>query len=323
VEVEAMPLKFSTSLFSRLWQCGQLWSQSQRALGAFSPDVVVGFGGWVSGPVLLAANHRRIRCLLHEQNVQVGCANRWLIPWVDRVAISFEATRPLLRGAPSVLTGLPIRVSIGNSSREAAAQRFGLEVGRPTLLIMGGSQGARTINRLAADAFAALRPEEVKRWQVIHVTGAADESLVRSAYASRSLRAYVAPFLAEMELAYAHTDLVISRAGASTIAELARCGKPAVLIPYPHAGAHQRANARVVASVGGAVILEESDATPARFLETVRRALSDPQRLAAMADGVKALAMPDATDRLVDAITTEARKPHGSTEAPRKHGMCS
>jgi UDP-N-acetylglucosamine--N-acetylmuramyl-(pentapeptide) pyrophosphoryl-undecaprenol N-acetylglucosamine transferase len=303
IEIDAIPVSARAGLLTRCWQSGRLWSKSRRCFDAFGPDVVIGFGGWISAPVLFAARQRGIRCLVHEQNVQLGRANRMLARWVDRVAISFRETASSLNGTPSVWTGLPLRPEIGSAAREDAARHVGFDPSRPTILALGGSQGSRAINQLMVGMLHGLTPEECHRWQVLHIAGGADAPMIRTAYASRRLRAHVVPFLAEMDLAYAQADVVVSRAGASTIAELARCGIPAILIPYPHARAHQQANAKAVESAGGAVILEEAEATPQRLLALIRPLIGDPERRRAMAERMRTLAVPDATQRLAATIT--------------------
>jgi len=300
--VLAIPFETSRSLLGRLRQCGQLWSQTQRWFDATAPDVVVGFGGWVSAPVILAARQRRIRCVLHEQNVAVGRANRLLVRWVDRVAVSFRETQAALNDTPSVVTGMPIRDAIGQPSRETHAARFGFSAARPTLLILGGSQGAQAINRLLTELVECACGDERQRWQLLHVTGAADETAVRRAYARHRVTAWVAPFLVEMESAYAQADVVIARAGAATITELARCGKPAILIPYPYAGGHQLANARLVEHRGGGLLLEEEETTAARLLSAVRRLLADERLRLIMGRQMRDIAVPDAAARLTQAI---------------------
>lgn len=319
VDVTSIPVGSAAGVMARLWRCGQLWRQAQRWFETCAPDVVVGFGGWISIPVLLAARlhkangsrvsqgvsgrrlpsaRRSIGCLLHEQNVVMGRANRWLAPWVDRVAVSFRQTRPSSTGRSVILTGMPIRDRIGEASREAAAQRFGFTPEAPTLLILGGSQGARAINHLAVEMVGLLSAEERRVWQLLHLVGGSDAPAIAARYAAHHVKAWVAPFLVEMEEAYAQAHIAIARAGASTIAELARCGVPAVLIPYPHAGRHQRANASVVEAVGGGLVLEEAEATPARLLEAVRRLLHDHQVRATMGRQIRTLHHPDAAARL-------------------------
>ena len=302
VDVAPIPLPPSSGLRVRLWQCAQLLSQAQRYLDTFCPDVVVGFGGWVSAPLILAARRRRIKCLLHEQNVVMGRANRMLAHWVNRVAVSFPETQAMLDRIPSVVTGMPIRQGIGQVSRSAGAERFGFDPNRPTILVIGGSQGARAINRLMTRVAARLSTQERATWQIAHVTGLADEEPVRNAYVAQHLTAWVAPVFIEMAAAYAQADLVIARAGASTIAELARCGTPSILIPYPYAGGHQRANARLVETIGGGLMIEESAATPERLLGAVRQMLSDERLRAMMGAQVHALCRVDAAQRLAHAI---------------------
>ncbi|MBI4342370.1 MAG: UDP-N-acetylglucosamine--N-acetylmuramyl-(pentapeptide) pyrophosphoryl-undecaprenol N-acetylglucosamine transferase [Candidatus Omnitrophica bacterium] len=313
IDVDPIPLERQTNWLGRLRQARRLWRQAQRCFDTFAPDVVVGFGGWVSAPVVLAAKQRRIHCLVHEQNVELGRANRWLTRWVDRVAVSFEETGQALRDTPrrsvhAVTTGLPIRQAIGSVSRATAAARFSFAPDRPTLVVFGGSQGARAVNRLMAGVAHALTPEERRSWQILHVSGSADEAMMRDTYARAGLHAWTAPFLIEMEVAYALADVVVARAGASTIAELIRCGVPPVLIPYPHAGGHQRANARMVGAAFGGIVLEEAEATPQRVLEAVRRLMGDPDLRRRMSLQLRTLEHGDASQRLSDAILEAAHR---------------
>lgn len=286
---------------SRLWQTGVVWRVAHRHLSAFRPHVVAGFGGWFCLPVMLAARQRGISTLLHEQNVALGRANRLLSHWVDTCAVSFEATVRELNGSPRVVTGLPVRQAIGTVRREEAAPRLGLEPDRRTVLILGGSQGSRTLNRLALEMLGGLTEAERLRWQVIHLTGAAKADM-RQAYGSAGLKALVLPHLADMAGAYALADVVITRAGASTIAELARAGLPAILIPYPYAGGHQRENAKLVESIGAGVWFEESVLTPARLLDAVRHILADERVRRMMVDAIRTLAVPDAAQRLASTV---------------------
>ncbi len=316
IDVEPLPIELNAHPLQRLQQCRSLWRKSARCFETFAPDVVVGFGGWVSAPVILAARIRGIRCLVHEQNVVMGRANRWLVRWVHGVAVSFQDTQRVVRGAPSIVTGMPIREHIGDVARDLAVPSLGLSADRLTLLVVGGSQGSRSLNQLLMHVSALLSTEERNRWQLVHVTGPADEASVRAAYRSFEVTASVVPFLADMGAAYAHADVVLARAGASTIAELARCGKPAILIPYPHAGAHQQANARIVQGVGGGLIIEESDATPTRVVSSVRRILHDERLRLMMGAQMRTLDVADAAGCLARAITELAR---GTLQARSAH----
>lgn len=302
VEVEPIALKWHLNFFVRLWYCGVIWLRAQKCLGSFRPSVVVGFGGWVTLPVLIAAKQRGVPILVHEQNVRLGRTNQLLTRWVNRIAISFQNTARFCGRAPVMLTGLPTRRAIGSCSREEAASRFGLSAERPTLLIVGGSQGAHAVNDRIMQALPGLSAEERSNWQFIHLTGVADEAAVKEVYATHGVKAFVAAFVTEMDAAYALADVVLARAGASTIAELAQCGIPAILIPYPEAGRHQRANAEVVEIAGGGFRLEEEDASPDRVLRLVRQLLEDKALRQRMGSAVRSLCIPDAAERVAGLI---------------------
>ena len=283
-----------------------------RRLSEFKPDVVVGFGGWVSAPAILEARWRGAACVLHEQNVVMGRANQWLARWVDRVAVSFPRTQ-LPRGVSAVLTGMPVRAAIGAASREEAAKRFGLHPSRPTVLVLGGSQGSRAVNRLLLDVAQQLTASERASWQFIHLTGQADGAWVQQAYAAAGLKnAWVQPYFSDMAYVYALADIVVARAGASTIAELARCGKPALLIPYPYAHAHQRENVRLVEAVGGGVWLDEATLTPQRLAQLLRTLVRDDRLRGIMGQQMRTLSTPAATEQLAGAICRLARKGHAT-----------
>ncbi|MBI3996547.1 MAG: undecaprenyldiphospho-muramoylpentapeptide beta-N-acetylglucosaminyltransferase [Candidatus Omnitrophica bacterium] len=307
IEVDPILVESGSNPMARLWQCGQLWYRAQRCFNTFAPDVVVGFGGWVSAPIVLAAKRRRIGCLLHEQNVTMGKANRWLSRWADRVAVSFQETQQLPEGTRSVVTGMPVRTGIGTMSRVEAAVQYQLDPSRPTVLVLGGSQGARTINCLMIDVAAAMAPRERAVWQILHMTGVADERAVKDAYTAHHLAAWVAPYLVHMDAAYALADLVIARAGASTIAELARCGTPAILIPYPGADAHQRANAKVAETCGGAVMCEEAQVTSQRLLDAMQRILRDERLRRIMGAQMRTLHRDHADEQLTEVIVEMAQ----------------
>ena len=305
VELHPITLSSSSVLLARVWQGGRLWYQAERCLHAFAPDAVAGFGGWISAPVIAAARRQGIRCLLHEQNVQMGRANQWLAPWVDRIAVSFAQMQASVPGRATIVTGLPVRRAIGQAVRSEAAGQFGFDprpTSGPTLLVLGGSQGAQAVNRLMGGVVERLTPGEQQTWQFIHLTGSKEAAAVRAIYAASAVKAWIAPFLLEMEAAYALADLVIARAGASTIAELARCGTPAILIPYPHAGGHQRANAQLVEALGGGLAMEESQATVEKLLGSIRRIVADERLHRMMGMQMRALGHAQATERLAQAI---------------------
>ena len=234
---------------------------------------------------------------IHEQNSYPGLTNRLLAPWVDRVLISFEESRAHLRGKVICLTGNPVREEL-----LAAAEAPRTRSGRPAVLVVGGSQGARAINRAFLEALvllqAAGRPPAV-----LHQTGGADEHQLRQAYTAHGFQGEVVAFIEDMAAAYAWADLVVSRAGATTIFELAAMGKPSVLIPYPHAAnRHQDSNARRLAERGAAEIIPQEELSGERLAETVTRLTSDRAHLRRMGDCARSFARPDAAARVVDQL---------------------
>lgn len=300
--VKPIPVASSAGWVSRLLTCRQLWSSARAVFAKDKPDVVVGFGGWFSAPVLLAARSARIPTVIHEQNVVMGKANRFLAGRASRVAVSFIRTQKMLKRFSCAVTGMPVRDNFGKLSRQDAAQRLGLDAARPVILVLGGSQGSRFINELVMRAAMQLSYEERKLWQFIHVTGSSDVSAVRGVYATSGLSAYVVSFIEEMEVVFAAADLVVGRSGASTIAELARCGLASILIPYRGASSHQRANAQLISACGGGVVLEEDTATAENLLKQLRLILADEQLRESMRRCVKSLDVPDAAGQLAETI---------------------
>ena len=300
LHVESLPIQARASQAPAAWlrfggQLWRSWHRARRVIAAARPQVVVGFGSYVSAPVIVAARLGGCRTLLHEQNVLPGHANRWLAPLADGVAVSCAATQQHWRGrAPRVLTGNPVRSTIGTIGRQAARAALGLAGDRPTLLVLGGSRGARAINRLMLDVIAAWSPAQRAACQLVHLAGAEDAATVAAAYAQAGVVHRVMPFCNRMAEAYASADLVVARAGATTLAELAAAGCPAALIPYPHGDGHQRANARWWVDAGAGVLFEERALSADSVAAWLGGALQDARRLQTMAESASSLACPDA-----------------------------
>ncbi|PIQ82778.1 MAG: hypothetical protein COV76_01820 [Candidatus Omnitrophica bacterium CG11_big_fil_rev_8_21_14_0_20_64_10] len=256
------------------------FAEARRLLERTAPDAVVGFGGYVSAYTVWAASRRRIPTVIHEQNLLPGRANRWLAPWVSGVALSFPESAGRFRGARRIQwTGNPASEGMTLPERAAARRQLGFDAGRPLLLVMGGSQGSVPINRLAEGMWeaAGIGGGAI---QLLHLAGSAPEAQrLQGVYRGRGIPARVEPFFKEMPLALAAADLAVGRAGATSIAELVRAGLPAILIPYPHAGGHQRANAGWMEAVGGAVTLEQQGLTAERLGRTVGELIGSPERL--------------------------------------------
>ncbi|MCW2832398.1 MAG: murG [Nocardioides sp.] len=264
------------------------------------PDVVVGYGGYVSMPAYLAARRRGLPLVIHEQNALPGLANKVGARVATRVAVSFPGT-PLARAE---LVGLPIRRMISTLDRGAmraeARAFFGLDPDRPTLLVTGGSQGARRINESVAAAAPALAAAGV---QVLHVVGPKGEA----APEVRGVPYVVAHFVDRMDLAYAAADLVLCRSGASSLTEAAAVGLPAVFVPLPIGNGEQALNARAVVEAGGALLVANEALTSEWVTATIPDLATDADRLAAMGAAAAAMVPRDADDKLAAMIVDVAR----------------
>jgi UDP-N-acetylglucosamine--N-acetylmuramyl-(pentapeptide) pyrophosphoryl-undecaprenol N-acetylglucosamine transferase len=257
------------------------------------PSVVVGTGGYVSGPVVFAASLLGIPTLLQEQNSYPGVTTRLLASRASEVHITFDVTRRHLKRADNVnLSGNPTRAVLGSVGRAEAAAQFGLDPERRTLLILGGSLGASSMNAAVEVILDELRALDV---QLLWQTGERDYQRLRA-------KAPVWKFIEHMEYAYAACDLAVCRAGATTLAELTRCGVPAILVPYPHAAAdHQTTNARSMVEAEAAVLIRDGE-LQTKLLPVIRELLADAQQLRRMAAQARALGKPDAAATLAHAV---------------------
>jgi len=261
--------------------------QSKKILAEFKPDIVIGVGGYASVPVLMMAKLLGIPYIIHEQNAIPGVSNRLLGKGAQRVCLSFAVSGHSFSPDKTIVTGNPVRPGL-----EPLASQYPVN---GKLLIFGGSQGAKAINQAICGMLPIL-----KEWHVvpdiIHQTGEDDFTMVQQAYRDAGFdESQVVPFIDDMTEAYAASCLVICRAGATTLAELAICGRPAILIPFPHAtGDHQTANARTLKNRGAAVLLPQSELTAERLATLVRNLLADQQTLSHMAAQGQQLGQPGA-----------------------------
>jgi UDP-N-acetylglucosamine--N-acetylmuramyl-(pentapeptide) pyrophosphoryl-undecaprenol N-acetylglucosamine transferase len=265
-----------------------------------NPDVVIGTGGYVCGPVVAAAQILGRRTLLQEQNSVPGATTRMLAPRADEVHIAFERSGSYLKRRDNVrLTGNPVRETIGTVSRNDGARFFGLEPGRKTLLVFGGSRGASTINAAVARVAGDLAGEGM---QIIWQTGDEDAGTLRGSFGDRADRIRLSPFIEKMEYAYAAADLAVCRAGASSLAELMQAGVPAILIPYPYAAAdHQTENAKAMVEGGAALRIADTEA--AELLPAaVRELMNDSERLRSMGNAARRLGTSGSAGILADAV---------------------
>lgn len=256
------------------------------------PDLVVGAGGYASGPAVLAAMVLRIRTLVIEQNHFPGATNRWLAPRVDAVCVPSEAARERL-GGRGIVTGNPVRAEFAS---------IGPPPGRAemSILVSGGSRGASSINRAVVGALPELgRMAPPPR--IVHQTGAADERPVAEGYRGFAGPHEVRAFLGDMPRRLAEADLAVCRAGATTLAELAAAGRPAILVPYPFAADdHQRWNAEEVRAAGAATVVLDGELSGPRLAAEIRALAGDPERRRSMAAAARSLARPEAAARIAD-----------------------
>lgn len=265
-----------------------------RSLGIirrYRPDCIIGLGGYASGPFLLAAKVMGIRCAIMEQNLRPGFTNRILARVVDRVFTSYEKSAAYFPGARVVETGNPVRwLMLPEIKKE---EKF-------TLLVFGGSAGAHKINLCVLEALQSLR-DLTAGLRVIHQTGETDFASIKAVYGSLPFEAEVHPFVERMDEAYARADLVLCRAGASTVAELTVFGKPAILVPYPYAVYdHQRWNAESLKELGAAEVILDRELTGEKLAERIRSCYRDRERLGAMGQAARRLGRPEAARKIAE-----------------------
>jgi UDP-N-acetylglucosamine--N-acetylmuramyl-(pentapeptide) pyrophosphoryl-undecaprenol N-acetylglucosamine transferase len=293
-EVSGLPRRPGIALARALAQGAAAVRASGRILEARRPDVVLGAGGYVGGPMVLAAARRRIPTALLEADAHLGLANRLAAPLARRVFLSFPIAGR--EGGKYRVTGRPIPIRSGPVERVEARRRFDLPPDGPVLLVFGGSQGARRLNELVVETFGADGP------LVLHLAGERDYPDLRERVGRKDYR--LLPFTDNFGAAVSAADLALARAGGS-VWELAAAGVPAILVPYPHATAdHQTRNAEHFARGGGAILVPESDLT--RVPALVRSLLDDSARLARMRAAMRRLARPGAADEIAEELISLA-----------------
>jgi UDP-N-acetylglucosamine--N-acetylmuramyl-(pentapeptide) pyrophosphoryl-undecaprenol N-acetylglucosamine transferase len=294
------PLRAAAAILEALGSVGG----ARRVLRRRKADVVLGGGGFVAGPAGLAAVAGRTPLVLTEADSHLGLANRILARSARRVCLSFPIEGR--DGERYPVTGRPVPAAVLAADRPAARERFGIADGEACLLVMGGSQGARSINRCAIEAFSE---REGRQFHVLHLTGRRDfdEFSERLADAPHSDRYTLLAYEPDLGDCLAAADLVLGRSGGS-IFEMAAAGRPAILVPYPHAtGDHQSANAAWMADAGAAIVVADAEMSPARLAAEVGALLGDEARLAAMMVASAGLAKPDAARRIAEHVLEAAR----------------
>jgi UDP-N-acetylglucosamine--N-acetylmuramyl-(pentapeptide) pyrophosphoryl-undecaprenol N-acetylglucosamine transferase len=283
---------------------------ARRALRRRAADVVLGGGGYVAGPAGLAALSLRLPLVLTEADSHLGLANRLLAGRARRVCLAFPI--PGRDGERYLVTGRPVPFRILTAERGAARERFGIDPTRPCLLVVGGSQGAHSVNECALSAFAAAPDRD---FEVLHVAGRRDYATLRERLAEAGDDGYtLLEYEPDLGDCLAACDLVLGRAGGS-IFELTAAGRPAVLVPYPHAtGDHQSSNADWMAQAGAAVVIPDAELEPQRLRDVVGELLGDEVRLEQMTAASRSLAKPDAAKQVAEEVLSAASSPTPSNE---------
>ena len=303
---------FSSSQISRFFSSLKLmikaYGHSQRFFKKIQPHVVVGFGGYGAFSIVVAAVFLKIPTLIHEQNVIPGRANALLAKGVNRIAISFLETQRYFPKRKVVLTGCPCNVSKKRLDKVDLLKEFHLESNRVTLLVLGGSQGSHHINDVLPQAIEILKTK--RRCQVIHVTGSKDYPELKIRYQELGIPFALFKFLDKMEEAYRLADLVIARAGAVTVTEIAMAQVPAIFIPYPFAGGHQWHNAHILSEAKVAAIIDDKDLSASRLVEEIFAMIDSPTDFQKLFKNIENLCFEDMAGRLTHEIVRLGHIPH-------------
>ena len=276
-----------------------------RLLRKTHPRVVMGVGGYVSGPIMAVAGVFRVPTLLLEPNATPGLANRWLAPFIDAAAVAWEETKRFF-GMKAFVSGNPVRDDIARIAARPVDEKL-------SVLVFGGSQGSHVLNQAMLAALPHLEGYK-KRLKVTHQTGEKELEMVRASYRKTSIPARVEPFLDEMNEAYAECDLVVSRAGATTCAELAAAGRPSVLVPLPIAGGHQEDNAEMMERAGAAIALPEKRLSGEHLSRILIDLMNRPEQRRCMGESARALARPEASKIIAERLLVLAGWSGGSGE---------
>ncbi|MFW6050310.1 MAG: undecaprenyldiphospho-muramoylpentapeptide beta-N-acetylglucosaminyltransferase [Myxococcota bacterium] len=289
----------------------------------FQPDLVLGVGGYAAGPVLAAAAALGKPTALLEQNAHVGLTNRLLARIVGRAYVTFPDTAPHFPKRRVRVCGNPVRRAFVDAARRAVTDPDGFEARSRSILVLGGSQGAKALNETVPDAFALAGLHELG-FEVVHQTGESMRDAVEARYGELGIPARVLPFIDDMARAYAEAAVVVGRAGATTVAELCAIGRPSILVPYPHAADdHQRRNAEALQAEGAAVCIVQDELTPERLAEELGPLLAGRDRRRAMAEAARRFGRPDAAAAIVDDLCdwlgcagVQPEDPTGVTDDP-------
>jgi UDP-N-acetylglucosamine--N-acetylmuramyl-(pentapeptide) pyrophosphoryl-undecaprenol N-acetylglucosamine transferase len=295
ITIQARPLKGRSLLgkVKAIWSIPKALREAYSILKNFQPQLVLGVGGYASGPTLMAASFLGIKRAIHEQNVIPGMTNRLLKWFSQRIFVSFEETKRYFPDKKTHVTGNPIRKGIFKGIEKRKGDRF-------TLLVFGGSAGAHRINKAMMESLDLL--QKIKPFLMFfHQTGREDEGWVSEGYRNHGFEALVRPFFEDMATYYQRSDLVVCRSGASTVAELAVCGKAAILIPYPYAAHnHQSINAQKLVDLGAARMIRDEELSGPPLAQNILYLYDHPEERTQMEEKIRQLGRPKAAQEIVE-----------------------
>ena len=309
IEVESLPRKINPALFKAVAKALKGCREAKEIIRDFQPDVVLGTGGYVCGPVVLEAHSLKIPTVIHEQNAFPGVTNKLLARMVDQVLLNFASAEKYFKsGSPITVTGLPVRSEVLAVSREEGLAYFGLQKEKRTLLVSGGSRGAKSINFAMAKSYGALLQDE--NLQIIHSTGTKGYEETLEAIKSNGIRieeysdrVKILPYVDHMEYALNAADLTIARAGATNLAEIMACGLASILVPFPLASEnHQKFNAESLVNVGAAEMILDKDLDEEVLVKKVKMLLEDEDLRLRMGNNSKAQYKEECLDMIVDLL---------------------
>jgi UDP-N-acetylglucosamine--N-acetylmuramyl-(pentapeptide) pyrophosphoryl-undecaprenol N-acetylglucosamine transferase len=319
IRVSALKGKSASGLLESIGKLPGAAGEAMSILRRHRPDLVIGVGGYASGPLVATAAALRIPTAVLEQNAHVGLTNRLLARLVGRAYVSFPETAREFPAHKVRSSGNPLRRGFVRAARRALVDPAGFEARASTILVLGGSQGARVLNEVVPEALTAVERGSLR---VVHQTGASMVDLVTARYRELGVDAEVTPFIEDMATAYTHAALVIARAGATSVAEICAIGRASILVPYPHAADdHQAKNAEALASQGACVAIREKDLDAKSLAREITRLVGDRGARTTMADHARKLGRPEAAAGIVDDLCAwlgcaDAHAPRDSDAPP-------
>lgn len=309
ISVAGFPRRLTWKWLPVLGKACRGFTQSLRLLRKLKPSVVVGTGGYVSGPVLFAASRLGISTAVQEQNASAGLTNRLLARWAKVAYLAFHSAATGFPSEIVKITGNPIRPQIASFARSSSTyEKLGLDPSRRTIFIMGGSQGAHAINQTVISMLPELAPFR-ENLQLVHQTGRIDFQQVREHYVGSPLKHLVQPFFDPIGEVYSITDLMVCRAGGMTVSEITACGLPAIFIPLPSTpGNNQELNAQVVSDSGAAVVLNQETLTGRLLAEKITSIIENPKKQRQMTEASLKFGNPHASDEIAKSVLSLAQK---------------